>query len=108
MKFENGRQGRQPRHLRNVRTFCIKRLDVLPRMSRRFGGGMRLRFAQVADDGFHLRFQERVAVRTVMKGFQFFDQQGATVYPSVEGLEGRLLRGVRLVEQGQFGFQVGA
>lgn len=72
------------------------------------GKGGLLRLPEVLHDGIYFRLQEGVATRIVVHGLEFFPQQGATGYPSVQGLDGAVGGAAWLVEQSQFGLAIGA
>ena len=54
-------------------------------------------------DGFYFGFEEGATAGLIVHGFEFLHEQGATLYPSVEGLHGGFGTAVRVVEQSQFG-----
>ena len=97
----------------NVTRFGGKRLHVRCKKWRRFGKGTgRLdgkppsRLSQVAHNGFYFGLQEGAPTGIVAQRFKLGNQQGATLYPSVEGLHGGVGGTVRLIEQSQFGLAV--
>ena len=64
------------------------------------------RLSQMADDGLHFGFQERAPTGIVVHGLQLGKQQGATLYPAVEGLHGGFGTAGRLVKQGKLSLAV--
>ena len=58
------------------------------------------------DNGFHFPLQIRMPMRIIIQRLQFFYQRRAILYPTVKGFYRIVLCAVRIVKQGQFGFQV--
>ena len=59
-------------------------------------------------NGFHLMFQERVAMGLIVQCTEFFNQHGTTVYPTDKSFHGASWCDIRTVKGGQFGLGVRA
>ena len=60
----------------------------------------------MADDGFDLGTEESATLGVVVHRLKLVHEQGATLYPAVEGFHGGFGGAVRMVEQSQFGLAV--